>query len=96
VSTALDNATLIQHQNQIEVADRRHPVRDDEGRTAREQLVESVEDQPLGLEVEPRAWLVEDQDRRVANQRPYDTKPLPLTAGERQPTLAARRACSAA
>ena len=51
--------------------------------------LEQVEQVGLGARVERRRRLVEDDDRRVAEQRPGDRQPLPLTdrdvgaAGER-------------
>ena len=48
-------------------------------------------DQPLRLGIEGRGRLVEDQDRRVLEQRAGDRQPLPLAAGQPLSALADRR-----
>ena len=52
---------------------------------------QSLDHEPLGLGVERRGRLVEDQDRRVADHRPRDADALALAAGERIAALADHR-----
>ena len=52
------------------------------------QAVECLLDQTLGLGVERARGLVEDEDRRVAQNRPRDRDPLLLAAGEAVAALA--------
>ena len=55
---------------------------DDEGGAAFHECRQRVLHLPLGDGVERRGRLVEQQDRRVAQERPGDRHPLPLPAGE--------------
>ena len=66
----------------VGVADRREPVRDDQRGPPLEGGVEGPLDGGLGLAVEVRGRLVEDDDRRRLEQQPGDREPLPLAAGE--------------
>ena len=52
VRPALHDSTLVHHQDDIDIANGRHPVRDNEGGAAGEQPVESFEDEPFGLQIE--------------------------------------------
>ena len=61
-------------------------MRDDERRAVPHQVRQRLLHQPLGFGVERRGRLVEDQDRRVLQERPRDRQPLPLAA--RQPLAA--------
>src|SRR4051812_11743197 len=76
-----DNLSRIHHENAIGVADAREPVRDHERRAALSQVGQRAEDCLLRERVERRGGLVEDQDRRVLQERPRDADPLPLAAG---------------
>ena len=49
-------------------------------RAPAQQRLERALDQVLGLRVEGRGWLVQNQDRGVLQQRPGDGDPLPLAA----------------
>ena len=68
--------------------DRREPVRDDEHRAAGEQPVDGLLHEPLGLGVERRRRFVENEDRRIDEQRARDGETLPLAAGEPRAALA--------
>ena len=63
-------------------------MRDDEGRPARRETLEPLQDQGLGLRVQRRGRLVQDQDRRVAHERAGDGDSLLFTLGERDALLA--------
>ena len=86
VRPLLDDAAVLEDDDQVGVADRREPVRDHEGRAAREQRRSALLDPPLGADVDGRGRLVEDQDARVGEQRPREGDELALA--EREPDAA--------
>ena len=61
---------------------------DDERRAAPHDLAQRLADAVLGLDVDARGGVVEDQDARVHDQRAGDGDALTLSAGQRQPALA--------
>ena len=85
---ALDDAAVIEHEDARRVADGRKPVRDHEGGAALHHLVERGLHLALGGGVERARRLVEDQDRRVLQQRARNREALPLAARERTAALA--------
>ena len=78
VGALLDDVAGLHHQDQVGVADRRQPVRDDEARPAGAQRGHRPLDQHLGAGVDRAGRLVEDQDRRVGQERPRDGDQLLL------------------
>src|SRR3954465_12492452 len=79
----LDDPALVEDEDAVGVADRREPVRDDEGGAPLHDLLERELELALGRGVERARRLVEDQHRRVLEQRPGDREALALAAGER-------------
>ena len=73
------------------MADRREPVRDHEHGAPREQPIDGLLHEPLGLRVERRRGFVEDEHRRVGKERPRDRNALALAAREPGPALAQDR-----
>ena len=69
----------------------REPVRDDDRRAVLHQPLERLLHQPLALGVERARRLVEQQDRRVAQDRARDRDALPLSARESRAALAEER-----
>src|SRR4051812_14424613 len=86
----LDDAALVEAEDAVGVADGREPVRDDEGGAPLHDLLERELELALGRGVERARRLVEDQHRRVLEQRAGDREALALAAGERAPALADR------
>ena len=82
MGAGLDDPAVVDDEDLVGVADRREPVRDDQGRPALEGGVEGALDRGLGLGVEVGGGLVEDDDRGLLEQQPGDGEPLPLAAGE--------------
>ena len=78
----LDDAALVEDDDAVGAAHRREAVGDDERRAALHQVREGAGDERLGLGVELRGRLVEDQDRGVLVDRPRDREPLALAARE--------------
>ena len=87
-AAALHDAAAVEHEDARGVAHRGEPVGDDEGGAALHHLVEGGGHLGLGRGIERARRLVEDQDRRVLQQRPGDRQPLPLAAREHAPALA--------
>ena len=87
VRPPLDDPPAVHHHDQVAVEHRREPMRDDQRGAAAREPVEGVADQRLALGVERRGRLVEEQDRRVAQDGAGDREALALAAGE----LARRR-----
>src|SRR5436189_228976 len=65
VRSLLDDAAVVQNDDEVGVADRREPVRDHEGGTCLHHLLERIEDDPFCLRVDRRGRLVEDENRRI-------------------------------
>ena len=82
----LDDAAVFEDDDQVGVADRREPVRDDESRATGEQSIHALLDLALGADVDRRGCFVEDQDARVGEQRAGECEQLALA--ERQPEAA--------
>ena len=82
VRARLDDAAMVEHDDLVGVPHGREPVRDRDRRPPLGEPVERVLDEPFGLGVEGARRLVEDKDRRVAQDRARDRDPLLLAAGE--------------
>jgi hypothetical protein len=80
MGATLDDAPLVDHDDQIRLADRRQPVRDDQAGAIGQQRFERGLDQLLVVTVERARRLVEDEDARVLEERARDREPLPLAA----------------
>ena len=77
-----------QRQDVVARPDHRLPVGDREDRRLVLLRPQLVHDRGLGLGVERRAGLVEEQELRIGIERPGDRDALPLAARELQPALA--------
>ena len=91
MASELGNPAALEDGDLIRLADRRQPVGDRQRRAAFRELVERGLDGSLGLGVEGARRLVEDQDRRVAQDRARDRDSLLLAAGEAVAALADKR-----
>src|SRR5436190_6719017 len=94
VRAALHNPPLGQDDDEIGVLYGGEPVRDDEHRAVRHQAVDRFLHQALGLGVERAGRFVENEDGRIAEQRPGDRDALALPAAESGPALAEQRLVS--
>ena len=90
VGPLLDDDARLQHHDPVGIRDGGEAVGDGDDRAALPHLEEAVLDVALGLGVERRGRLVEDEDRRVLEERPRDPDALLLTARELQPAFADR------
>ena len=86
----LDDAAAFEHDDGVGALHGREAVRDHERRAVEHQRGQRVLHQPLRLGIERRGRLVEDQDRRVLQQRPRNRQPLALPAREPLAALADR------
>ena len=87
-SSVLDHAPMLEHEDARGIADRGEAVRDHEGGAALHHFVERGIDLGLGDGIERAGRLIENQDRRILQQRARDRQPLPLAAGQHAPALA--------
>ena len=87
----LDDAPVLHHRDHVGVAHRGQTVGDDQGRAPLHQVLEGPLDDRLGLGVERRGGLVEDQDRRVLVEGARDRQALALSAREPHSRLADHR-----
>ena len=77
-----DHASVAHEDQLVAVADRRQPVRHDDMVTEPLEALDGLGEPPLGLVVEGRGGLVEQELRGVAVQRAGDADALSLAAGE--------------
>src|SRR6516162_494752 len=91
VLAALDDAAIVEHQDLVGLDDRRQPVRDDQGRAVGGDLGEARLDLALGLGVERRGRLIEDQNLWRLQNHPGDCHALLLAAGQFETALADHR-----
>ena len=82
VGAHLGDAARIQHENPVGSDDARKPVRDYQRRPVLHQPVQRGLDDGFVLRVHARKRLVQQQDRRVLEQRASNRQPLPLPAGQ--------------
>ena len=78
----LDDRAVLHHQDQVGVADRGQPVGDDEAGPVRAQRGHRLLHQHLGAGVDRAGRLVEDQQRRVGEERPGDGDQLLLAGAD--------------
>src|SRR5438552_2389643 len=88
VAADLDDATAVEDDDLVRIADGRETVGDRDRRAALREAVERLLHEPLGLGVERARRLVEDEDRRVAQDRARDRDALLLAAREAVAALA--------
>ena len=85
---ALDDHAVVEHENLVGVDDGRQPMRDDQRGAIARHAVELVLDVPLGVAVERRGRLVEQQDRRALQNGAGNGDALLLAARQFQAALA--------
>src|SRR5436190_1978945 len=83
VAALLDDAAVLEHHNQIGVANRREAMRDDEGGPTRQEQPQRLLDLPLRADVDRRRRFVEDEDPRIREQGACQGDQLALP--EREP-----------
>ena len=91
VGALLDDPPVLEHDDLARALDRREPVGDDDRRAAREQPPQAGLDLGLGVDVDVRRRLVEDEDARVRDERARERDELALAGRELDAALADRR-----
>src|SRR5262249_59121398 len=84
---AFGDAPVAKHQNAAGVADGRQPMRNHESGTALHHFVEREIDAAFGERIECARRLVEDQNRRVFQERAGDGESLTLATRQKPPAL---------
>ena len=82
VGALLDDPAVLHHQDQVGVADGGEPVRDDEAGPVRAQRRHRPLQQHLGAGVHRAGRLVQDQQRRLGQERPRDGDELLLAGAD--------------
>lgn len=75
----LDDVPVLHHHDDVGVADRRKPMCDHETRAVGAQVGHRLLDEQLGAGVHRAGGLVEDEDRRLGQERARDRDELSLT-----------------
>src|SRR6266498_4608750 len=91
VRAALDDPPVGEHHDEVRVSHGGEPMRDDQHGAVRHQPVDRLLDEALGLHVQGARRFVEDQNRRIAQQRARDRDALALAAGKPHTALAQQR-----
>ena len=91
VRAARDDAAVIHDDDTVGLLHGGQPVRDDDRRALRHELFERLLHEQLALRVERARRLVEQQDRRILENRARDRDALPLPARQPRAALAEER-----
>ena len=91
MAALFDDAALVEDEDAIGADHARQPVRQDEGRASGREAVDRLLDHRLVFGVDRGQCLVEDQDRRVAQQGAGDRQSLALAARQHDAALADHR-----
>ena len=86
--TGVDDAAGVHDHDAVGELDGAEAVGDDDGGAALGEFAQGGLDLLLGLGVDLTGGLIEDEDRRVAVNRPGDGQSLSLAAGERRASFA--------
>src|SRR4051812_15597898 len=91
VRALLDDPAVLEHDDLAGALDRGQPVRDHDRGAAGQQAPQAVLDPALGVHVDVRGGLVQDQDPRVGDERAGERDELALPGRELHAALADRR-----
>src|SRR5688572_5948640 len=91
VRSPFHHAAALEHEDLRRMLDGREPMRDDEHRATLEQAIDRLLDETLGLRVQRRGRLIENENWRIDEQCARNGDPLALTAGEAGATLPEHR-----
>jgi hypothetical protein len=84
----LNNAAELQHYDAVEIPHGREPMRDGDDSAPLHQAAERLADRFLRFAVERGGRLVEQEERRVLEERPRDRNALTLSARELDASVA--------
>ena len=88
VGALFGNTPLVQHQNPVGIDNTRKPMRKDQRGASSHQPIERVLDDRFVLGIHCRERFIQNQDRRVSQDRPGDGNALALPAGKPDAPLA--------
>ncbi len=91
VPALFDQTAVVEHQDAVGADHARQPVRQDERGAPGGEAIDRLLDHRLVFGVDRGQRLVEDQDRRVAQEGAGDRQPLALAARQHDPALADHR-----
>ena len=91
VRSAFANLRVLDHENSVRLANGAQMMRDHDARPSFHQPVQRLHHRLLGRWIQSRGGFVENQDRRVADDRARNRDALPLPAGKRGAALAEHR-----
>ncbi len=80
VASDLGDAAFVDDDDAVGIAHGGEPVRDDEDRPSTHQVGERLLHDELAFRIQIRRGLVQDEDRRVLQERARDRQSLPLSA----------------
>src|ERR1041385_4318075 len=87
----LDDDAVAEHARAVATLHSREALRRDEHGPSRDGGTERVDEQTLGLRVDRRERVVEDDDARAGDERACEGDALPLSTGEVHAALADQR-----
>ena len=90
----LGNHAVFENEDFVGIPDRAQAMRDGDHGPSLHKPVKSVDHQFFRLGIEGGGGLIENQDRRIADDRAGDADALPLAAREREAALAHQRSRS--
>src|SRR5713101_7180221 len=82
VRALLDEAAVLEEDDPVGAAHSREPVRDVDRRAPTSERTQPLEQVVLGLRIQRRRRFIEEQDLRVAHERPRQRDLLPLATGQ--------------
>lgn len=91
VGAELGDAATVHDDDPVALPQRAEAVGDDQCGAAVHRLLHRGQDFVLGVRVDGGRGVVEQQDRRIEQHRPGNCQPLPLAAGQVQPSFAQHR-----
>jgi len=87
----MDDAAALDAQLRVAVLERARTVRDHDRRAVARQPIERIHDLALCSGVHRARGLIQDEQRRIPQERPSQRDPLALSAGQQHPALADAR-----
>ena len=91
VSPGFHDSAAVNNVYAMSSPDRRKPMCDNDRGLSLHETIERIKNQFFRCSIQTGCRLIEDQDRRVANDRTSDRDSLPLTARQRNSTLTDRQ-----
>src|SRR5688500_17613696 len=91
MSSALHDTAAVEHENLRRMLDRGETMGDDEDGPSLEQAIDRFLNEPLRFGIERGGSLIEDENRRIDEERARDRDALPLSARQAGAALSEQR-----